>query len=144
MAFRTALIALLIAASPGLVAAGEQSFRLNLGAMTLSPPADPRTEQRLAEWNSPMGRLQYDLAQQRAGLGRSGLVGGSTGGLAIRAKLQRGFSAHLVASFQNAGTELYEQRMATIRWPWVKQPAAPVPSLDEQLSELLGHRLTTR
>ncbi len=143
MSLRNRLIVVLIAVVPAVAGAGQQSFRLNLGSMNVAPQ-DPRSEQRLAEWNSPMGRLQYDLAEQRAGLGRSGLVGGSTGGVAVRVKLQRGFRANLVAIFQDAGTELYEQRLAPIRWPWSKKPAEPVPSLDEQLSELLGHRLTTR
>lgn len=135
------LLALLTAiALPAAAGAAERAFDLRLGALTW-PPADPRTEQRRAAWDSPMGRLEYEMMQQRAGLAFSGLVGSGPGGIALRLRLQRGVAPGLVAAFTQRGVDAYEQRLPAIRWPWEEEPAEAVPSLDEQLSELLERRL---
>jgi len=102
-----------------------------------------QTRARLAEWDSPMGRLRYVLGEQRAGLGREGLPGAAgLSAVAIRVKMQGGIPLHLMTAAIASGIELDERAIPVVRWPWEKKEAAtPAMPLDEQISVLLGHRL---
>ncbi len=137
---RKLALVLLVLTTPAVAGSADRAFSLRLGSFTWPPP-DPRTEQRRAVWDSPTGRLEHEMAQQRAGLGSSGLVGAGGAGLAVRVRVQRGFSPRLVASFSDRGVELYEQSLPTVRWPWQDESPEEVPSLDEQLGALLERRL---
>jgi hypothetical protein len=81
----------LAAGAPAL--AGNDRFELNLNAVlpgfdvdepvsegpdipASAVPVDPEQEFRLALWNSPLGRVHYQLASEQSMLGREGLVGG--------------------------------------------------------------------
>jgi len=138
---RSFAAALVLVAVTG--AAGAQTeFDLQLEKELSRPPVDPRTENRLAQWNSPMGRLMYQLQQQQGSLMRGNQPGGSTG-LGFRIKWQGGVGFHLVASPVDSGIELYERSLAVVRWPW-QEPADPVMSIEQQVSSLLGRRLQRR
>ncbi len=63
-------------------------------------------------------------------------------GLAVKVKVQNGLPIHLLAATMQASTAISESRIAVIRWPWSKDVEEPVMALDEQLSVLLGRRLT--
>ena len=45
----------------GMSAAADTRFGLRLEEELTRPRVDPRTDARLAQWNSPMGRLMYDM-----------------------------------------------------------------------------------
>lgn len=123
-------------------AAADREFPLRLEEELARPRVDPRTDARLAQWNSPMGRLMYDMQQQQAGLMRGGQPGGS-GALAFRLKFQKGLSPAVMAATVESGVELYERAVHVIRWPWRKDDGEAMP-MEEQLSLLLGHRLEAR
>jgi hypothetical protein len=131
------MVALLITAAATAVAA-EDEFTLGLETLDLTP-RDPRTEARLAQWNSPMGRMMYDMHQQLSQLQRGGQPGGS-GGLAFRVGLQSGVAAAIVAASVDAGVELYERSVEVVEWPWHSSEETALP-IDKQLSLLLGRRL---
>ena len=138
---RPGILALLMLAA-GASFASDADFSLHLGELHWPPP-DPRTEARRAVWNSPMGRLMYEMAQQRAGLGLAGLPGGGSA-LALRLKLQPGLAPALVAASLNSGAELYEQRMKVIVWPWDETPEDQSLPVEQQISLILGRRLEIR
>jgi hypothetical protein len=120
-------------------AAAQESFSLRLGAGPW-PPRDPRTEARLAEWDSPMGRVAYQVAQQQASVGREGLVGGGQG-LALRVKAQAGTRPQIIATSLLNGIPLADSTVLEIHWPWDEEITnAPLP-LEQQISLLLGRRL---
>jgi len=123
-------------------ATANTGFSLRLEEELARPRVDPRTEARLAQWNSPMGRLMYNMQQQQGALMRGGQPGGS-GGLAFRLKFQRGLSPAMMAATVEGGVELYERAVLVIRWPWRKDEGEAMP-MEEQLSLLLGHRLEAR
>jgi len=136
-------IALLIFAAAAVPAAAQQArFSLHLDALPLTSK-DPRTQARLAQWNSPIGRLQYQMAEMRANAGRTGLVGGAPAALVFRLKAQGALPLHLVTAITAGGVQLHEQTLAVIHWPWEKEkgPKHKVLSVDEQISTLLGSRL---
>lgn len=125
------------------VPAGAQvKFSLRLNDIPLRPISE-QTRARLAEWNSPMGRLEHMLGEQRAGLGREGLPGaGSLSAVAIRVKMQGGIPLHLVTAAIAAGIQLDERKVPVVHWPWAEESSnEPALPLDEQISILLGHRL---
>jgi len=120
------------------IMAGAEDFTLDLESLDLTT-LDSRTEARLAQWNSPMGRVMYDVGQQQALILGGGQPGGAQG-LAFRLKLQSGFSPFLMTATVETGIELYERSVVVVRWPWQETDEAELP-LDEQLSLLLGRRL---
>lgn len=130
-------VVLLAATTPA--AAGDSEFKLGLESLNLSS-LDPRTEARLATWNSPMGRTANHVRQQQAELIGGGLPGGPSGALAVRWKLQKGFDPRFVAATSIAGVEFYERTLEVIRWPW-RDSDKPVLSLEQQLSLMLGDRM---
>ncbi len=136
------LVLLLGAVLAGPAAAQHAHFSLHLDTMSLTP-RDARTQARLAQWNTPMGRLQYQVSQLQANAGRTGLVGGGSPALAFRFKVQGGLPLHLVTGVSLNGIQLHEEDVAVIRWPWEKEqhPRHKVLSVDEQISTLLGNRL---
>ena len=138
---RVAVMICAVLAAAG-AAAGEREFPLRLEEELARPRVDPRTEARLAQWNSPMGRLMYDMQQQQGALMRGGQPGGS-GGLAFRLKFQQGLSPAVMAATSEGGVELYERAVHVIRWPWKKDQGEAMP-MEEQLSLMLGHRLEAR
>ena len=123
-------------------AAADGEFPLRLEEELARPRVDPRTEARLAQWNSPMGRLMYNMQQQQGSLMRGGQPGGSSG-LSFRLKFQKGLSPAVMAATIDGGVELYERAVHVIRWPWRKDDGEAMP-MEEQLSLLLGHRLEAR
>jgi hypothetical protein len=126
----------------GVAAAADGEFPLRLEEELARPRVDPRTEARLAQWNSPMGRLMYDMQQQQGTLMRGGQPGGSSG-LTFRLKFQKGLSAAVMAATTEDGVELYERAVHVVRWPWMKDAGEAMP-MEEQLTLLLGHRLEAR
>ena len=123
------------------VGAAEEDFSLDLHRIQW--PLNPRTEARLAEWESPIGRVAYEVAMMQGSLGRTGLVGGSTG-VAIRFKLQGGLAPDLVTAVIADGVSLDERSMTVIRWPWTEPPTEEPLDIDQQISLLLGRRLEVR
>lgn len=77
------------------VALAQDTFTLDLENLPLRP-ADPRTEARLAQWNSPIGRVEAHVRQEQAMLGRSGLVGGWSPGVAVRVGFVTGLPPRVV------------------------------------------------
>lgn len=135
---RTITLLLLSAALP--VAAGDRSFSLGLDRIHW-PPLDPRTAERLAEWDSPLGRTAQALAQEQARLG-SGPQPRPSSQAVVRVKVRPGLPLSLVTAVQTGGVELAETSVAPIHWPWDdEKPSEPSLPLDEQLSLLLGQRL---
>jgi hypothetical protein len=135
---RRALILVIVLATAA-SAMGQQGFSLHLGDLTTAR-MNPRTRARLAEWNSPMGRLMYDLAEQRASLGREGLPGSSVG-VAVRLRAQQGVPLRVVTAAVENGIQLDERAVPVVHWPWEEQTQEPALSLDQQISLLLGRRL---
>ncbi len=134
-------IALMITAS--VAAASDVKFSLNIDKIPLTTRPDPRKEARLAEWNSPMGRLIHNFNQQQAWMMRGTMPGGErVQGLAVKVKIQNGLPIHLLAATMQASTAISEARIAVVQWPWSTDVEEPVMSLDEQLSLLLGRRLS--
>lgn len=124
------------------VVVAQETFTLGLETMPLRP-SDPRTEARLAQWNSPTGRVEAHVRQEQAMLGRSGLVGGWSPGVAVRVGFVKGLPPRVITAVLDGGIERYEQAVAVVRWPWDESDAtggAALP-LDRQLGELLGRRL---
>lgn len=120
-------------------AMGQQGFSLRLRDLRPAP-RNPRTRARLAEWNSPMGRVMYDLSQQRASVGREGLPGYPMG-VVIRLKAQRGVPLRLITAAIENGVQFDERAVPVVHWPWEEQKQQPALSLDQQISLLLGRRL---
>ena len=108
---------------------------------------DPATEARRAEWNSPLGRVRYQMAELQGSVGRGGMPHGPIQGL-IGFKAQKGVPLRMITSALESGVQVSESSLAVIHWPWEKEnPKASrtrVLPLDRQLSILLGHRLTRR
>ena len=117
----------------------EMRFSLQLAEELARSPVDPRTEARLAQWDSPMGRLAYEMQQQQALIMRGGQPGGAAG-LGFRLKLQSGLGLKLTVAPVDTGVDLYERSIAPIRWPWLEDDR-PALSIEEQLSLMLGRRL---
>ena len=124
------------------VAGAQTDFDLELEKELRRPPVEPRTENRLAQWNSPMGRLMYQMQQQHASLMRGNQPGGAMG-LGFRLKWQGKVGWNLVASPMDNGIEMYERSLAVVRWPW-QEPADTVLTIEQQVSTLLGKRLQSR
>ncbi len=135
----SALALLLMTAALPAATAEDSEFKLGLEMLDLSS-LDPRTEARLAQWNSPMGRTVNHVQQQQAQIVGGGQPGGPPGAMAIRVKVQRGFDPRFVAATSVAGIELYERTLEVIRWPW-SDSDTPALSLEEQLSLMLGDRM---
>jgi len=132
---------LIIAAN--FAAAADVNFSLNIDKISLTPRPDPRKEARLAEWNSPMGRLMHNFNSQQAWMMRGTMPGGDrVSGLAVKVKMQNGLPIHLLAATMQASIAVNESRIAVVRWPWSTDEEDSVMALDEQLSVLLGNRLT--
>lgn len=136
---RSLVFSLLFVAAIPLVASEDSEFKLGLDSLKLSD-LDPRTEARLAQWNSPMGRTANHVRQQQAHIIGGGQPGGPPGAIAVRMKVQRGFDPRFVTATSVAGIELYERTLEVIRWPW-SDSDTPVLSLEEQLSLMLGDRM---
>lgn len=114
-------------------------FSLRIEDELRRPAADPRTEARLASWSSPMGRLAYELQQQRSSVMRGGQPGGGNG-LGLRLKIQSGLGLELVVSPVDTGVDLYQRTLESVHWPW--NPAEePDMSIEQRISILLGQRL---
>ena len=148
---RQILIIIVLLLLPTVGSAAEVDFSLKLDEISLTPrplppPAprpDPKTEARLAQWNSPMGRLMHNFNQQQAWIMRGTMPGGErVTGAAVRVKAQYGLPLQLIAISTRAAIDISEREIAVVRWPWGDDKAPPVKTLDEQLSVLLGRRLT--
>ena len=76
-------------------------------------------------------------------LGRSGLVGGWSPGVAVRVGFVEGLPPRVVTAVLDGGIQRYEQTVEVVRWPWAEPDATAgaVLPLDRQLSVLLGRRL---
>jgi hypothetical protein len=135
---RAGLLIMLVAAVPAL-AGDDAEFTLGLESLRLSS-LDPRTEARLAQWNSPLGRVENHVRQQQAQIMAGGQPGGPPGAIAFRVKVQGGLDPRVVAATSVAGVQLYERPIDVIRWPW-KDSDEPALSFEEQLSLMLGDRL---
>jgi hypothetical protein len=122
--------------------AGDVKLSLKLDNLLLTPKVDLHTEARLAEWNSPMGRLMYQFNQQQAWIMRGTMPGGDrVNGLAVRARAQNGLPLGLVAASTEAGRDLALQNLYAIRWPWIDDQEIAAMPLDEQIALQLGRRL---
>jgi len=140
---RRILTIIMLTIAANFAAATDVNFSLNLDTTPVAPRPDPRKEARLAEWNSPMGRLIHNFNQQQAWMMRGTMPGGErVQGLAVKVKVQNGLPIHLLAATMQASTAVSESRIAVVRWPWSKDVEEPVMTLDEQLSLLLGNRLS--
>jgi hypothetical protein len=134
------LITLALLAATATAAAGDDpEFTLGLESLRLSS-LDPRTEARLAQWNSPMGRTEYAVRQQQAEILAGGQPGGPPGAIAFRVKVQGKVDPRFVAAMSAGGVELYERTIDVIRWPWRDSDERTL-SFEEQLSLMLGDRL---
>ncbi len=129
------LLLTLIAATAG----AQEAFSLHLGATAW--PRDPRTQARLVQWESPMGRLMYEASVQQAGLGREGLAGRAPMGLAMRLKSQSGVPPQVISAALENGVQLSETGILRIRWPWEEDLQRPDLPLEQQISLQLGRRL---
>ena len=139
---RRALIAITLLTVPLFGGAGDVEFSLNIVEISLEPRPDPRKEARLAEWNSPMGRLMAVFQQQQAWVMRGTQPGlERVNGLAVRVKMQEGLPLELIAATVDAGIDLSAKRIEAVDWPWDEE-GEPAMSLERQLSVLLGRRLT--
>ena len=138
MNLRTLLIVPVFAAALP-CAATDSDFTLGLDRID-TRTLDPRTEARLAQWNSPLGRTEDHMRQQQAEILSGGQPGSGSGALAFRAKLQKGYRPRLVVGSSVAGVELYERTVTIIRWPWSDSDEPAVP-LEEQLSLMLADRM---
>lgn len=131
------VVPLIAAALP--CSASDSEF--SLGLDRIDPRTlDPRTEARLAQWNSPLGRTENHIRQQQAEILGGGQPGAGSGGLAFRAKFQKGYRPRLVVGSSVAGVELYERTVMAIRWPWSRS-GEPIVPLEEQLSLMLADRM---
>jgi len=140
---RRILMVIALTAAPNFAGAADVDFSLNIDQIPLTPRPTPQKEAQLAGWNSPMGRLMHNFNQQQAWIMRGTMPGGErVNGLAVRVKVQNGLPIHLLVSTMQASTSVSESRIAVVRWPWSADEEDPVMSLDEQLSLLLGNRLT--
>ncbi len=141
---RAILLAAVVAtafAAPGV--AGDR-FALAIGA-AVDAGLSPAAEQRLAIWNSPMGRLAAAVNDAQSTLGMSGLVGHPYGvaiSMGFRPRLRPELISHAVRS----GFQLSSRELEPIHWPWGKpaDDGQPALTLEEQLSILLGRRLELR
>ena len=149
---RRILIVIVLMISTTLCTAAEVDFSLKIDEISLTPRPkqttsrqDPRTEARLAQWNSPMGRLMHNFNQQQAWVMRGTMPGGErVTGAAVRVKAQHGLPLQLVAISTRAAIDITERDLTVVRWPWEEDKGPPVMDLDEQLTVLLGRRLTER
>jgi hypothetical protein len=136
------ILAVAIALTMSASAAAQEGFTLDLEDLPLRPD-DPRTEARLAQWNSPMGRVAAHVQQEQAQLGRSGLVGGWSPGVAVRVGFVTGLPPRVLTAVLDGGVQRYEQTVAVVRWPWSEADdgVEQVLPMDRQLGLLLGQRL---
>ncbi len=149
---RHILIIIVLLISPALCSAADRDFSLKLDEISLNPKPepprprpDPKTEARLAQWNSPMGRLMHNFNQQQAWIMRGTMPGGErVTGAAVRIKVQNGLPLQLIAISSRAAIDVSEREIAVTRWPWDNDKGPQVMTLDEQLTLLLGRRLTER
>jgi hypothetical protein len=121
-------------------AAADSGYSLKLEEELLRPRVDPRTDARLAQWNSPIGRVAYHMQQEQAHLMGGSQPGGATA-LGFRIKFQGGLMPTLIVATSDSGIEYYERNVAVIRWPWAKDKEPSVLTTEEQLALLLGRRL---
>jgi hypothetical protein len=135
----TRTLALLLILSTASMAAAEDEFTLGLDELDLSS-IDPRTEARLAGWNSPMGRTEHYMRQQQAAIIAGGQPGAGSGGMVFRVKIQKGHRPRFVVATTTAGVEFFERTIDVIRWPW-SDSDGPALSIEEQLTLMLGYRL---
>jgi hypothetical protein len=149
---RHILIIIVLLISTALCSAADVDFSLKIVEISLTPRPkrmtprqDPKTEARLAQWNSPMGRLMHNFNQQQAWVMRGTMPGGErVTGAAVRVKAQNGLPLQLIAVSSRAAIDISERAIEVIRWPWDDDKGPPVMTLDEQLTVLLGRRLTER
>jgi len=139
------LLGLALLAVPVPSSAGDR-FSLAIGA-AVNAGLSPATEQRLAIWNSPMGRLAAAVNDAQSALGMSGLVGHPYG-VAIAVGFRPRLRPELISAAVASGIRLSEAPVAPIHWPWDStsggEEAPSEPTLEEQLSILLGRRLELR
>ena len=138
---RTTLIFLALLSATVVSGAGDPGFSLDLGGFSFALRPDPRTEARLAEWNSPMGRLMAVFEQQQAWVMRGTQPGlERVTGAAFRFKLQHGVPVKLLAATMEGSLDVSTQPV-TIEWPWRSSEGEPKMSLEEEIAILLGQRL---
>ena len=142
---RQTFMILMVLAAPVYTGAGDLGFSLNINNIAVGPKHDLRTEARLANWNSPMGRLMAAFQQQQAWIIRGTQPGlERVSGAAIGVRLQSGLPLEVLASSMEGALRVSEERLAVVRWPWDDSRGEPALPLDEQLSLLLGQRLEAR
>ena len=91
-----------------------------------------------------MGRLMHQFNSQQAWIMRGTMPGGErVSGAAIRVKAQNGVPLQLLAASMQASSDLSEQEIAVVRWPWEENVDEASMSLDEQLALLLSRRLVS-
>jgi hypothetical protein len=105
-----------------------------------SSGAGLRNEARLADWNSPLGRLSYFMGEQHANLLR-GNQPGASGAVAFLVKAQSGQPLQLIASSIEDGVRLSETQLTQIPWTEKDSDEPEGVPLDEQLAILLSQRL---
>jgi len=135
----TRILAITFVLSAVSIAGAQDEFTLGLDDIDLTP-MDPKTEARLAGWNSPMGRTEQYMREQQASIIAGGQPGGAPMGMVFRAKVQKGYRPRWVVSSSMVGVELYERTIDVIRWPW-SESEGPSLSFEEQLTLMLGYRL---
>jgi hypothetical protein len=139
---RGGVVALLLTVAAVPSAGSDGRFALGLKRFAWPPP-DPRTAERLADWNSPLGRTAQAVADLQAR--GSAPQPRPAAQAAIRVKIRPRMRLQLVTAISEGGVELAETSVASIHWPWEGgNTLEPTPSLDEQLSLLLGQRLKPR
>ena len=141
---RKTLIVLALLLAPVVSGAGDAGFSLDLDGFSFAPRLDLLTEARLAEWNSPMGRLMAVFDQQQAWVMRGTQPGMErVTGVAFRLKMQSGMPVKLLAATMEASSDVSTQPV-TFEWPWKPADGKPQMSLEEEIAILLGQRLAPR
>jgi hypothetical protein len=137
------VLLILIVLLPAMAAtAGDVEFSLNLDAFRWTPNQDARTKARLAEWNDPMGRLEYHFNQQQAWIMRGNMPGSERdSGVAVRIKAQNGLPLHLIASTIQSGLDIAQQDLVRFGPRQISDEELDAMTLEERMSELLGRRL---
>ncbi|MFV2073958.1 MAG: hypothetical protein ACC742_15075 [Thermoanaerobaculales bacterium] len=142
---RRTFIFLMVLAAPAYTGAGDPGFSLSVNNMVLGSKGDLRTEARLAQWNSPMGRLIAAFQQQQAWIIRGTQPGlERVSGAVVGVRLRPGLPLEVLAASMDAGVRTSEESLAVVRWPWDDSREKPALPLEEQLSVLLGQRLEAR
>ena len=117
-------------------AGGRFSFSLSAEALGHRPP---EVEQRLAVWDSPMGRVAAAVADAQGVLGMSGLVGRPHAVVLAIGYCPR-LRPELIAGSIASGMAPRPETFQPIPWPWEPRDGQRL-SLEEEIAVHLGRRL---